>query len=687
MSIVPSVRSQKAVPKYAVALPLAIVVFGFVLLTRVPGPLYSGMQLTNELFYDIFYKLRLIDDRTNGPVVIVTADQASLTEVNDDRKRGWPWPRSMWAHIAKYASESGAKAIVFDITFSERSKYQKSSGDDETFATLMSELRTPVIFGSMVNPDGSYVEFVPKIPNPTLGVVNVDAEDIVQYVPYIHNRDSLAAAVAKAIGSMPEGMKTPFLLHYYGPTENKNGQNTYKYISAASVLQEAIPLPGLSKPTGVTPSLFKDRIVLLGATAQGTYDSKSTPLSSNFPGVEVQATAIENLLERKKVVPISLKWQTIIALLCAFVATFGVIYPRNAVFKLTAPTLLVVVLIGAGAVLFQRADIRWLPPAESLLVLFGATPIAFAYTYFVEDKQSRFMLKALSKVVSPTVAKQLAENPDRLERNTKPRQLTVLFSDLANFTSLSESMKEDNDNLVAILDDYLGDMSDEVISRNGTLDKYIGDSIMCFWNAPLEQRDHAVRACQAALAMQALKKEYTIPAKKPGEPEMHVYTRIGINTAEANFGFVGSSHLMNYTVMGDGVNLASRLEGANKIYGTRILISQNTASLVDKKFHLRKLDRLQVKGKGTSIDVFELLAEKGPVRPDFVDRVEQYESALAEYQKQNWDVAERKLLDLRNGLSETSYDRASEALLKRISILRTVTLPKDWDGAYEAEGK
>jgi adenylate cyclase len=337
------------------------------------------------------------------------------------------------------------------------------------------------------------------------------------------------------------------------------------------------------------------------------------------------------------------------------------------------------VILGVGILLFRQSHIRWLPPGESLLVLLLTTPAAFAYTFFAEDRQRRFMLKALSKVVSPAIAEQLASEPERLSLGTVRTDISVLFTDLANFTTLSESMADEQ--VGELLNRYLGAMSDQVFRENGTLDKYIGDAVMCFWNAPLPQEDHAVLACRTALAM--LKREDEIRAEL-GPVGQKLYTRIGINTTSAAVGFVGSSHLFNYTAIGDGVNIASRLEGANKIYGTRILIAEHTANLVKGEFILRRIDKLCVKGRTEGIPVYEVIAERSDPKPPSMARIEQYELALAAYQKQNWDTAERILLELCGTFGE---DSASRTLLQRIAILRVSPPAGNWDGTYEAKDK
>jgi adenylate cyclase len=655
----------------------AIVVFAMAIVMgfRVIAPLASAMTAADDLFYDIYYRLRPFEDRKSGPIVIVAADQTSLDSLAAGKNHfGWPWPREIWGTMSQYISNSGAKAIGFDLIFTENSVYNKTSGDDKIFAREISGLKTPVIFGSLVEANGTFQRFAPPIANPRLSAVNADDRINRSYSPALLGHDAFATAIVKSFTTPRLPTDRPFLLHYFGPYEKR----PYTYISAERVLEAQLNPKAAAQHGAITPDTFKGKIVLFGAITVGTNDLKSSPQSALYPGVEIQATAIDDLLLGQQVLPLGAVWLVIVPLLCAIAAAYGVIYPRAAIWKLFFPVVAIIALFSIGIVLFRAEQIRWLPPAESLLVLVLATPAAFAYTYLAEDRQRRFMLKALSKIVSPAIADQLSKNPERLQLGTVRTELTVLFTDLANFTGLSESM--DVQQLGELLNRYLGDMSDQVLLNNGTLDKYIGDAVMCFWNAPLPQEKHAMLACRAALAM--ARKEQQIKADL-GDIGKNLFTRIGINTTSAAVGFAGSSHLFNYTALGDGVNLASRLEGANKLYGTQMIVSESTALAVRSEFVLRKLDLLQVKGKSKPIAVYELVAETGSTAIE-TGHIPLYESALSAYQKQDWDTAERLLLEVATRFGD---DKPSQVLLKRIAAFRLDPPPVDWDGTHEAKDK
>jgi adenylate cyclase len=503
-------------------------------------------------------------------------------------------------------------------------------------------------------------------------------------MPQVFEKKSLAVQAVEASGQTPKlDTHKPFALHYYGPHVTKNGQHTFRYISAYQVLAAAVEGDAGEKAAGITRDMFNNKIVLIGAITVGTFDLKSSPLSDEYPGPEVQATAMENLLRGEQVRTVPPVWLWLAPLILSLAVSAGVILPRRAAIKLLPPVLAVVALIGLGVWLFRGGSgggIVWLPPVQGLVTIALVTLGAFTWTYFAEDRQRRFMLKALSKVVSPAVAEQLAREPQRLALGTKHAQLTILFTDLADFTAISEGM--DVNKVGEMLNRYLGDMSDRVLAQDGTLDKYIGDAIMCFWNAPIEQADHAARACRSALQM--VKREQEIQADLRAMGASRVYTRIGINTSAAAVGFVGSSHLFNYTVLGDGVNLASRLEGANKIYGTQILITEKTAQLVKDSFYVRKIDLLRVKGKREPMAVYELMAEKTDAARHCAKLAELYEKAFAAYQQKRWDESEKLCIELFQKFGE---DAPAKALARRIADYRVSPPADPWDGAYEAKEK
>ena len=643
----------------------------------------------DETLYDSLYQWRPIEDRQNSEVVIVAVDQGSL-EVIDKAKgyeKGWPWPRKYWGSLLEYLSEDcRAKAVVFDMLFTERSVNPGEEGksDDELFAVAIEratkEGAGPPVFGKIVNRDGSLTRFIPPVnPPPAFGAVNIsDSDRSRDYVPRRNGRPSLAVQAIEAAKLSPKlPIDKPFLVHYYGPYESRGGKQTFRYVAAANVI--LVSYGEDEKKWQIDKAMFKDKIVLVGGIAAGTYDEKPTPLSAKAPGVEIQATAIENMLHGDQVRALGFFPTAGATFLTAWLASLGVVFPRRVWWKLIGGFVAILLVASIAAALFVKHEIVWLPLAAPLLAGTIATIGAFAWSYLGEDRQRRRLLKALSSVVSPTIAEELARDPSKLAIGGTRREMTVMFTDIAGFTDLSETMPPEK--LAPMLNYYLEEMSGIVLEQTGTLDKYIGDAIMSFWNAPLAQPDHAALACRAALRL--VEREAAIQPALRELGAAKIYTRVGINSGPMAVGFTGSSHLINYTVLGDSVNLGSRLEGANKIYGTRVMVSQSTAEQVSDRFVLRQLDMLRVKGKLKPMAVYELIAE-GSVSEATSRRVRLYEQGLRHYQLQQWDEAEKILKGL---LAEFAEDGPAKAILARIAHFRHDPPAVDWDGVYVAKDK
>lgn len=667
--------AQSAGRKVIAGIAIALIASaGAIALRYAPGTRVALGKL-DDLLYDSFYRLRPLEDRTHGPVVIVAVDQRSLDDLNNPapgkKAFGWPWPREFWGRVVEYLNRSGAKVIAFDITFTDASDYDKS------FAKYVNAATVPIVFGNFVGPDGKPARFAPPVTRPVFGAVNLGDELVFrEYHPAVYDFPSLALRTVTAYGSeVPAPFRAPFLLHYYGPHRTNDGKQTFHYVSASHVISAATGQHNAS----AEPQVFRDKIVLIGAIAAATYDLKASPLSPVYPGVEVHATAIENMLRGERVLGVAPAWAVAATVLAALCAAVGVAVPRRAWTKLLLAAVVTGALFAAAGGLFLRQQIVWLPTAAPLLALLLAVVGAFEWSYLTEGRQRRFVLKALAQYVSPEVAAEIDRNPAALKLGGVRREMTVMFTDIQGFTDLSEKLEERK--LTDLLNYYLDEMSSLVLANDGTLDKYIGDAIMSFWNAPIEQPDHALLACRAALEMEKREREIQPELQRLGAAGM--LTRIGINTGPMVFGNMGSSQKFNYSVLGDAVNLGSRLEGANKFYGSRVLISQTTADLVRGKFVMRQLDLLRVKGKQKPMAVYELMAGQNG-NADLAVRVNEYEAAFQLYQQQNWAQAESRLTALRQTFPN---DAPAAALLERIAHLREHPPGPDWDGVYAAKGK
>jgi len=632
------------------------------------------VQQLGNVFYDWFYRRRPVEDQSGKSVVILAVDQRSLDYVDEHLHRGWPWPRDFWPHVIHYLQKAQARCVVFDLIFSEHSAYSGELDDDTQFAEALDGAGIPVVLAQTHDTSGKPSKFAPPVKKlPTFASVDLKTDPLIRDYDA---RDSLALAAVRSTDTpTPAWAKEDFRLHYYGPFRDKSGKFTFRDISVINVIAADFDP---TKSFDISPEDFRGKIVLIGATTAGTYDLKSSPYSAVYPGVEVQATAIENLLQGQRVETIGIWGLALTSGLASLLGAGGTILPRRTWLKLLVGLGVVGLLLLLSMGLFLRPEIEWLDPAAPLLAVILSVILALGWSYFVEDRQARFFIRALGQCVSPAVAEEIRLDPSKLSISTEKRELTILFSDIASFTDLSEKLGE---RVGALLNYYLDEMSAPIIASHGTLDKYIGDAVMSFWNAPLRQEDHAVRACTAALAMQARLAAIQPKLAELGAPGLGA--RIGISTGLVTFGMMGSSYKFNYSVIGDAVNFASRLEGANKFYDSGILVGPTTAELVRDKFVLRQLDLLRVKGKTNPAAVYQLLGE-GTADAKTARLVQQYHDAFQKYQQQEWDAAERILLEV---LRDFQDDGPSTVLLHRVQSFRQEPPGSDWDGVYVAKDK
>ncbi|HEY7086986.1 MAG TPA: adenylate/guanylate cyclase domain-containing protein [Tepidisphaeraceae bacterium] len=675
----PLSTTRKLVAVFNIA---TVCTLGALLLARFP-PFSGSVELVDTALYDAFYKQRTPESRADGPIVIIAVDQQSIDKMAaSENHYRWPWPREYWGAVAAYLEKCGAKAIVFDLLFEEPSNYNNETGDDGNFGRMLDAVRIPVIQSCRASASTTQPAFAPKVSEPQqFGAVNVIEEAVVRrYAPLVGSSPSLAVQAVHSIGrEVPAWADKPFYLHYYGPNKLRDGTGrTFAYQSAADVVAAA--LPGASPQLQASGrDIFRDRIVLIGATADATQDLKGSPVSRIYPGVEAHATAIENLLQNRKVDIVRLRYRFLIAWFAALLAAGAAILLRPVLLKLPASLAVSALLfvIGYGLFVWGR-DITWLPLAAPLLATAGATVVGMTWTYLVEDRRRRTLLKFLAQFVSPNVAAELNRR-GAISLGGVRREMTVMFTDIAGFTDLSEMMPVEK--LEQFMNLYLSEMSSIVFGLDGTLDKYIGDSIMSFWNAPLDQRDHAQLACRAAIGLRD--RERTMRPKLNELGINGIFTRIGINSGPMVVGNLGSEQKINYTVLGDAVNLASRLESANKIYGTQILVAEPTVGPARSQFLFRKLDLLRVKGRRQPMPVYELMAEgNGDARQQRL--ATEFEAALNLYHRREWAPAQEKLVAL---TAEFADDVPTRVLLERVQAFLAQPPPANWDGVFEAKVK
>ena len=443
-------------------------------------------------------------------------------------------------------------------------------------------------------------------------------------------------------------------VNYRGPV------GTFPYISAVDVIE------------GLHIDTIKGRYVLLGTSAAGLHDLRSTPFSAVCPGVEIHATLIDNfltgdILEHDLMLERGITFALIIVggLFLSALLT----YASPLTGGICGVGLLVLSMVGNYYFFFLNNIVVGL--TYPILVIFGIFLTVTIFNYFFVGREKRFIDMAFSRYISPQVALQLKRDPSQLTLSGTEKELTILFSDIRGFTSISEQMSANQ--LGAFMNRYLTAMSKEVLSRQGTVDKFIGDAIMAIWGAPLDNPFHAQNAVQAALAMVTRLKHIQDEWQKENLPRIKV--GIGINTGLASVGNFGSEERFDYTVIGDSVNLASRLEGLTKLYAVPIIISESTRTVIGDQFFCRRLDRVRVKGKEKPVTIYEPLLEGVPNR-DLQEEIENFEKALDFYFEQNFEKTAAIFDQLREQSPSLLYDYYANRVKKLIE-----QPPGDgWDG-------
>jgi len=315
---------------------IALVCAGLCVLMNAPWGVFGPIRKLDDLFYDSAFSLRKVEPKLDAEVVIIAVDDKSIEVMDQVAHFGWPWPREYWGHMVKYLQECGAKAVAFDLLFDRSSVYNNSSDDDEQFAAVVNLAagKLPVVFATVARADGSAWGIAPKVNKPMLGAANITGDDIIrQYDPAPFGRPSFALATVNSSGAIaPEWTASPYLLHYYGPhggavSGSENRPATFKYVRAASVLAAAVNKK-LASDVNVSPEMFKGKIVLIGTITAGTYDLKASPVSAKYPGIEVHATAIQNMLEGRRVIVMGGGWQIMVAMAACLAGAVLTVWPR-----------------------------------------------------------------------------------------------------------------------------------------------------------------------------------------------------------------------------------------------------------------------------------------------------------------------------------------------------------------------
>ena len=462
--------------------------------------------------------------------------------------------------------------------------------------------------------------------------------------------------------SVPVDRYGRMLINYLGP------EGIIPTYSAADVLNGTLPAEAL-----------KDKIVIMGATAVGIYDLRVTPFSGTFPGVEVQATILDNLLRGNFIRALPFGLVIMLLILVALAVILGVILPRlSAAWAFIFTLFIIESYVGLNYLLFTRQGLQlelFYPLGLIVLVYLGVT----MHRFLAEERERERIRKTFESYVAPTVVQEMLKHPEQLRLGGERREITVLFTDIRGFTTMSENL--DPEALVKLLHDFLNPMSNIIINQGGTIDKYMGDAIMALFGAPLLQADHPRLACRAALEMVASLEALNRTWADQGRPPLKV--GIGVNTGPVAVGNMGSDRLFDYTAVGDNVNLASRLEGLNKYYATSILISDTTAKSLGNGFILRDLDMVKVKGKVQGARIHELLGEGEP-SPELARFLESYHRALALYREKSFAesvAAFAQALEMRPG------DATCQRYITLAQKHHETPPGEDWEAMTIMEGK
>lgn len=452
------------------------------------------------------------------------------------------------------------------------------------------------------------------------------------------------------------------LIPYRGP------QGSFAYYSLADVLAGKTPVEAL-----------KGKVALLGTTAPGLLDLRATPVGSTYPGVEIHANLIAGMLDgRIKHRPQYVTGFDVVVLLLVgglLLWLLPRLSPLNATL-LSGGTL--VLLVGMNFAFWQYADFV-LPVAAGLLLVVGLYALNMSYGYFFESRSKRQFARMFGQYVPPELVEEMSRNPENYSMDGRNAELTILFSDIRGFTSISEGLEPKQ--LTQLMNEYLGAMTFVIQDQRGTLDKYIGDAIMAFWGAPVSDTDHASHGVVAALKMQARLEELNRSLTARGWPELKI--GIGLNTGTVTVGDMGSPVRKAYTVMGDAVNLASRLEGLTKQYGVGILVGDDTRRAT-KGVVFREIDRVRVKGKDEPVSIHEPLALEAEFDRGRVEELKLWNQALRQFRAQEWDQAELTLFNLQRLAPDCLL---YSAYAEQIGYYRRSPPGRDWDGVRTFETK
>lgn len=712
-------EKSKKMPEWLIVLGISIVsVLAALMMANTTS--FQTLELKS---LDMRFGLRGPLSVEDNPIVILKIDDQS----DESTPHRWPWPRSYFAHVLRNLNEAGVKAIGVDVIFDQPDKY--GAREDDQLREVLKEYDNIVLagkiartfeqrsFSNMIFPP--YEKFITQKSH--WGLVSLESDLDGFYRRYIVGdvyNDSLYNSFAAKLyqiytdqdsamlsmdessfhlGSLtiPKYDANSMLINFIGPAYSFPNYSFDNVLDTEDFdLLEDYDLDTFDDPGdpefGISPGLkysglLKDKIVLIGSTMQELHDNFPTPFLDaagndsisakvEMPGVEIHANALLTMLQNRflRRVPDALTIGNILlALLITFFATRFL------------PTLWSAAAVLAGFAGFVVGAIYLFSGYNMIIeMVFPTLVVGFAYMghilyHYLQTQQEKRMLRgAFAQYVPEKVVQDIVANPEKLQLGGEERVVSVMFSDVAGFTSISEKLTPAE--LVVLLNEYLTAMTNIVLDHNGIIDKYEGDAIMAEFGVPVPFDDHPQVACRVALRMQEKLVEMRKQWEKEGRPQLEA--RIGINTGEMIVGNMGSQTVFDYTVMGDHVNLASRLEGANKQYGTFIMISEFTNAYVKNDFYTRPLDLIRVKGKEQPIEVFELIAERGQTLDStHLEMLSVYQRGIESYRKRSWNEA---IEFFEYCLSLREDDTPSKLYRKRCLEFKLNDPGPEWDGVF-----
>jgi adenylate cyclase len=532
-----------------------------------------------------------------------------------------------------------------------------------------------------------------------------DPDGLVRSVPLIseferHHYEPLSLAMFRVFTGSPAvlpGFPTERLLpHNYNALENvllKQGADQIA-IPVDARVNVRVPFRGPGGPRGgsfeyvsasdllngrVAADHLKGKLVFVGSSAPGNYDQRATPVADVYPGVEVHANLLSGLLDGD--LPVQPDWTSSFEVmqLLLVAAVLAWVLPRIGAARAAQFALLICFVLICINLWALRMHALLLPLAGSLvlaaLIYFGST----IWGYIVEGRSRRSLARLFGTYVPPELVEEMARDPARYSMRAENRVLTVMFCDMRNFTAVSERLSPED--LRALINSFFSSMTTAIREQRGTLDKYIGDAIMAFWGAPLHDPAHAAHAVRAALAMTQRLHALNAELRARQLPEIGV--GIGLNTGLVCVGDMGSSMRRSYTVMGDAVNLASRIEGLTRHYGVDVLVGEATRlEAGDEGWCWVEVDRVRVKGKQQSVTLFTPVMPVAARNPPFDEEMRLWQLALASYRLQHWDDAQTRLQSLQTACADSPVIGLYRQLLARTTQLRSTPPAPDWDGAH-----